>query len=312
MVRVTDEVAGELVAIPKFWYKITKEGNTFSFQIADGPVKGFYTSMAHIDRGDGYGERDIVYVGRYHCATNYKSISNAAMVNYITRDTARVNIQNLGSTIWQYDITMLCMIRMLYLVEFADWDSQAVIGIGCSGKNSTLENTGTTDDMPYHTGTTANTRSTYSSCQYRNIEGLWDGLTDWVDGIATDNDIMYVILNPINFSDTEIENGIAIESSIPINTSNYNGCISEIELTTVNNMQFIYPIATNGNTTSYISDRWYNSTDNNKAMWAGGVYNETNDNARLFGLFCTAFCISTYSWKNNGCRLMVLPNNTAA
>ena len=53
MVRVTDAVAGELVAIPKYWYKWTKSGDTLKLQIADKATAGFYVSPAHADRGDG-------------------------------------------------------------------------------------------------------------------------------------------------------------------------------------------------------------------------------------------------------------------
>ncbi len=44
MVRVTDAVAGELVAIPKFWYKWTKSGNSLKLQIADKETDGFHVS----------------------------------------------------------------------------------------------------------------------------------------------------------------------------------------------------------------------------------------------------------------------------
>lgn len=125
MVRVTDAVAGELVAIPKFWYKWTKSGNSLKLQIADKETDGFHVSPAHADRGDGKGERDIVYIGRYHCNTNnYKSQSGVKPKANITRSTARTSIHNLGSNIWQSDIQMRMTIWMLYLVEFADWNSQ--------------------------------------------------------------------------------------------------------------------------------------------------------------------------------------------
>ncbi len=102
MVRVTDAVAGELVAIPKFWYKWTKSGNSLKLQIADKETVGFHVSPAHADRGDGKGERDIVYIGRYHCNTNnYKSQSGVKPKANITRSTARTSIHNLGSNIWQ-------------------------------------------------------------------------------------------------------------------------------------------------------------------------------------------------------------------
>ena len=102
MVRSTDPQAGELVAIPKYWYKWTKSGSTIKLQIADGPAEGFLVSPAHCDRGDGHGERDVVYVGRYHCHTsNWKSQSGGQPKADITRSSARSSIHNLGSNIWQ-------------------------------------------------------------------------------------------------------------------------------------------------------------------------------------------------------------------
>ena len=68
-------------------------------QISDTAQEGFFVSPAHADRGDGKGERDKVYVGAYHCGTNYKSTTGVKPIASITRDTARTNIHNLGSTI---------------------------------------------------------------------------------------------------------------------------------------------------------------------------------------------------------------------
>jgi hypothetical protein len=78
-------------------------------------------SPAHRDRGEG--EKDFVYIGRYHSDDNYKSISRKRPINYITRATARVNTHKLGSGYWQLDISMWITIWFLYLVEFANWDS---------------------------------------------------------------------------------------------------------------------------------------------------------------------------------------------
>lgn len=119
MTKVTDSAAGTLVQIPKFWYKWTKSGNTLKLQIADGETNGFYVSPAHANRGDGSGERDIVYVGRYHCASGYKSTTGVAQQTNITRSAARSGIHNLGTTIWQFDYAMRVTIQMLYLVEFS-------------------------------------------------------------------------------------------------------------------------------------------------------------------------------------------------
>ena len=159
MVRTADATAGELVAIPKYWFKWTKSGNSMKLQIADKATAGFSVSPAHAERGDGSGERDMVYVGRYHCNSAYKSVTGVAPKASITRASARSSIHNLGSTIWQYDFAMYWTIMMLYLVEFADWNSQAKIGYGC-GNNSAAQNVGASDSMPYHTGKMQDARKT--------------------------------------------------------------------------------------------------------------------------------------------------------
>ena len=138
----SERTGGTMVAIPKFWYKLTQSGTALDIQIADGAVDGFSVSPMHCNRGDGKGERDIAYIARYHCATStYKSTTKVAQQVSITRSTARTSIHNLGSTIWQMDFATRFTIWLLYIVEFANWDSQAKIGRGCSA-NGSKENNG--------------------------------------------------------------------------------------------------------------------------------------------------------------------------
>jgi hypothetical protein len=66
MQRVVDPAAGEMVEIPKYWYKWTRGDTSMKLQIARYAADGCHVSPAHADRGDGKGERDHVYVGRYH------------------------------------------------------------------------------------------------------------------------------------------------------------------------------------------------------------------------------------------------------
>lgn len=198
---VEDANAGTLVSIPKYWYKWTRDGAKMKLQIANGAQEGFFVSPAHADRGDGNGERDVVYVGRYHCGSTYKSAAGVTPKASETRSSFRTNIHNLGTDIWQYDFAMYWTIAMLYLVEYADWDSQGTIGYGCS-QNGSVFNMGATDGMTYHTGTSAATRQTYGSVQYRHIEGLWDNVYDWCDGIYFSDTNVYTIKNPADFNDT--------------------------------------------------------------------------------------------------------------
>ena len=82
---------------------------------------------------------------------------------------------------YPYDFYVHVTIWMLYLVEFANWDSQSMIGAGCG--DDELSNNGATDAMEYHTGTTGISREDYGHIQYRYIEDLWANVYDWCDCI---------------------------------------------------------------------------------------------------------------------------------
>ena len=294
MVRSTDPQAGELVAIPKYWYKWTKSGSTIKLQIADGPAEGFLVSPAHCDRGDGHGERDVVYVGRYHCHTsNWKSQTGGKPKADITRSSARSSIHNLGSTIWQWDWAMDWTIKMLYLVEYADWNSQTKIGYGC-GNNSSTENMGQTDGMTYHTGTKQSSRTTYGvGVQYRHIEGLWDNVYDWVDGCYYNPNGLNIILNPNNFSDSSGGTSIGTPSS---------GYPSALDIKTGLNNQWPLPTAAGGSDSTYVPDYWsFNASY--PCLLVGGNYSQSLN----YGLFYVNCNAASYSSVSIGCRLMKLP-----
>ena len=293
MVRVTDPEAGELVAIPKFWYKFTKSGNTLKLQIAPEKIDDFYVSPAHADRGDGKGERDIVYVGRYHCHTsNYKSQTGGKPKASITRSAARSDIHNLGTTIWQFDLAMRQTIHMLYLVEFANWDSQTKIGYGC-GNNSATENMGATDGMSYHTGTKQSSRTTYGvGVQYRYIEGLWDNVHDWMDGCYYNSNGLNIIMNPNNFSDSA--NGTLVGKPS-------FGYPTVMSVADASGVQWMYPTTANGSSNTYIPDNW-NFNASNPCLRCGGRY----DQDLSYGLFYVS-CSSTSNSYSVGCRLQKLP-----
>lgn len=295
MVRVTDAVAGELVAIPKFWYKWTKSGNSLKLQIADKETEGFHVSPAHADRGDGKGERDIVYIGRYHCNTNnYKSQSGVKPKANITRSAARTGIHNLGSNIWQSDIQMRMTIWMLYLVEFADWNSQKTIGKGC-GNNSAAENMGYTDSMPYHTGTTLASRDSYGlGTQYRYIEGLWDNVYDWGDGCYYNSNGLNIINTPSSFSDNSGGTAVGVPSS---------GWPSAFTVATVAGLEWvIYPTASGGSETTYSADSWNFDASNPCLCFGGGYYQDGS-----YGLFYVYYNSASNSNAGIGCRLQKLP-----
>ena len=293
---VDDATAGKLVKIPKYYYKWTKSGDTMKLQISAEPFEGSLVSPAHADRGDGKCERDVVYVGRYHCNSSYKSVSGQKPVTSITRATARNNIHKLGSSYWQYDFAMYWTIAMLYLVEFADWNSQAKIGYGCSPSGSKW-NVGYTDSMPYHTGTTASARTSYGGTQYRNIEGLWDNVYDWCDGIYFGGANVYCIKNPASFSDTSGGTLVGTRAAS-------GGYITSWFIPTSSGFEYaLYPASVGGSSKTYTPDSCgYDSSG--VVLNAGGVYGQYQS----YGLFCLGGNRSaSYSDSQIGSRLQKLP-----
>lgn len=298
--RVTID-SNELVKIPKFWFKVTKTGSAMTFQIANYAAEGFHVSPAHMDRGDGAGERDYVYVGRYHCSsTDYKSTSGSSPKVSITRSAARTSIHNLGSDYWQFDFAMFWTIRMLYIVEFADWDSQKVIGYGC-GNTSYVVTMGYTDSMPYHTGTMASSRTTYAaSTQYRYIEGIWDNVLDWCDGIRFSSSTIYTYLNPSTYSDSS---GGTNTGTRPTSSK----CISTFGIPLATDYEWaLYPssVVSDSSYSTYVADYCvYNSSG--VVLYVGGSY----DQYRGYGMFyLNGGHSSSGSNGGIGARLMYLPS----
>lgn len=306
---VEDADAGTLVSIPKFYYKWTRFGTAnegMKLQISTAPQEGFLTSPAHADRGDGVGERDVVYVGKYHCATDtMKSETNKMPKVRTTISDARNSISGLGSDIWQYDFAMYWTIAMLYLVEFANWDSQGMIGYGCTGVYMSVEQNGLTDSMQYHTGTNAETIETYGEVQYRHIEGLWSGAMDWLDGIyfsssdGVNTRYIHIVKNPSDFETKD--NNIIVEKSRLTSGSNI---IRKFTYPTVQGGEYaLFPALVAPSSDTYVCDG-YSSNSNYTNASAGMIWTRK----KTGGLFRIDTFIETGSAEYVGSRLMKLPS----
>ena len=308
MRRVTDANADELVEIPKFWYKWTRDGVKMKLQISMEQFDGSHVSPAHMDRGDGVGERDYVYVGRYHCASDYKSKTGVTPKGNATRSTFRTGIHNLGNNIWQNDFAIYWTIRLLYLVEYANWNVQATIGYGC-GNGSSLQNEGATDSMPYHTGTVSSSRSTYGATQYRHIENLYGNIGEFVDGISSPMSSVSnvrVVINPASFADSDTASGGTLVGTGRTNT---RGVIMTYSAPSVTGYEWaLYPTNISGTDLSkYVCDMNIESSSSSSdviVLRVGAAYGQSQ-NAGLFnwqGDFSEDSTAATV-----GSRLMVLP-----
>ena len=303
-----DDTLGYFVKIPKYYYKWTLDGDHMKLQISPNRLDGFLTSPAHADRGDGQGERDFVYVGKFHNdSSNFYPGANSIVGFNVTKAQARTGIHNRGSNVWQWDYAMWWTINMLYLVEFADWDSQSKIGYGVNSDSN--DKTNRTYQMTYHTGTTASGfgSSNHGHVLYRNIEDLWAGAADWLDGVYFSGNKMYCIKNPANFGESGgVETGDMTSYLDGSTFKSYE--VKKWAVPSVSGFEYaLYPLETgNGNFDVYNCDRFLFYSGNQLLATAGRATSNPADDCGIFGLISSENVVSSTCTS----RSMILPSNS--
>ncbi|GEM_PF-996594 len=130
-----------MVKIPKFYYKHTYNDTTkvHEFWVADGLTEGFKLHPAFIRAGV---EKDYILMGAYKASFGRNQANTADTLASISGVLPAVS-QNIGQfrtlaegrgTKWtQADALTRNAVALLYLVEYADTNSQSTIGQGITG-----------------------------------------------------------------------------------------------------------------------------------------------------------------------------------
>ena len=247
-----------MVKIPEFYYKIEKSGSIFRYYVADGPVDGL---SLHPGSGDNY-------LGRYEAGEASSGTMGLILASYSgttpsvskTRSTFRDYARNMASGFQLRDIAAWCAYDLLYLVEYADFNSQEKIGPGIVNATA-VHKTGETDAMVYHTGR-ANSGDN-AAVQYRGIENPWGNVSGFIDGINVYGQSVYICTDPEIYTDDTDTN--YPYSNIKLPTS---GWIKGLGFSSVFPWAFI-PNANGGSSISYIPDYTYSGHEW-KVLNAGG------------------------------------------
>lgn len=234
------------VKIPEFYYKIEKSGNIFRYYIADGPASGF-----SLHPGSG------CYVARYEISNNNVNGTNTFTSysgNFITTSTTRSGFRNTAkvtATGFQlYDFAAWCAYDLLYLVEYADFNSQAKIGQGIVN-DTAAHKTGETDVMVYHTGRAAGTDGK-TAVQYRGIENPWGNVSEFIDGINILTQVAFICTEPESYADDTNDNYKSCGFTTPD-----SGFIKELGFSSVFPWALLPDISGGGSSTTYIPDFVY-------------------------------------------------------
>ena len=279
-----------VVKIPKFWYKISATGSEWQVHIANGAMDGYTLHPA-------FEGKDAIYIGKYLAGEGYVSKSAVSPIVSISRPTFRENARGKGSNWDMLNIAAWSAVTMLYLVEYADWDSQSVIGKGYTSGSARI-NTGGTDSMTYHTGRPAGTDG-QTSIQYRGIEDLWGNVWQWVDGINFSGTQAYYCTTRTDFKDdvsagyTKLSYACCSGSESFIKAHGIDGTAPWLFL----------PTTSGGSSTTYIPDAFWTSSGW-KVFAVGGGYN----NGLSAGLLArAAYASSSGAYADFGGRLLFIP-----
>lgn len=266
-----------MVYIPEFYYKVVDDATNKKryFYISSRWISGF-------EKHPGSGR----YVGKYNTASGYVSKTGLAPLTNITIATARTASMAKGTGWYQYDYASWCAVVLLYVVEYADWNSSSKIGTGANKGVS-----GRTDSMTYHTGEA----STTSGVQYRHIENVFGNIETFVDGINFSGNNVYVCTNPDEYADNT-DSGYTYVGT----KTGSNGYIKALGFSKTAPWAF-YPTSVEGSNTTYITDQCWNSSSGWRAMTSQGTGDE--------GILCMAIDkTSTTSVNSIGTRLMFIPS----
>lgn len=179
--RFSQTLYDTVVYIPEFYYTAIKNSETGRWLWAVSP-----TAKKGYCKHPGSGR----YVGRYHTSgdeTAVKSVSGVIPLVYTSLNEFRDYSHNKGSHWYNMDFASWSAIQMLYLIEFANFEVQDVLGTGYAGPSSSVIEVGGTDAAAYHTLNISNDHN-----QYRWIEDPYSNCRDWVDGFLGSRTSMYV------------------------------------------------------------------------------------------------------------------------
>ncbi len=304
-----------MVEIPKFWYRWSYSGTTHTWEIAATALSGF---AEHPAFKNGVTVRDFIYIGAYEA--QLYDITTSSYIDYVSGATIDWTADRLGSVTGKRPVTngkrsefraaaarrgtnwtletydMHSAVQLLYLIEYASFNSQSMIGAGITNVTDwasisfyPFAPSGLSNSIGNATGNTAG-GTTYAGeatkyMSYRGIENFFGHIWKFIDGINVNNQIVYVSNTPTTFADDTGTNYTNIGTATA--TSSYQSAL-------VQQSDGFVPSAASGTSTTKITDFWwYSSTGWRVALVGASAANGAS--AGFFALNCDNGAATSYA-----------------
>jgi len=311
-----------MVEIPKFWYKHSYAGTIHTWEISSQAQVGFDVHPAFLSDAV---ELDYIYVGAYEAVlydysesiyADYtfeslitssedilSSVSGKRPVTNHTRSEGRIMASKRGTN-WTgmlYDV--YSAIQLLYLIEYASFNSQTMIGSGITNVTDwgdisfyPFAPTGNSNSIGNVSGNNAGGTGYASEASkyisYRGIENFFGHIWKWLDGININNNRSYVCNNALNLADDTLVNYI----DIGIDNINSDG----YQATLLNIARGFLPASTGADSSNKITDTYSQMAGWQPVATGGACY--VGLEAGFFYLL-TALIDSNFSNSALGSRL---------
>ena len=300
-----------MVEIPRYYLKIEETDTTTTIWISNAKGEGFITSPGHAARGSEQNDRAVIYLSRYALNSSYRSKSGAAINNigaYASQlKTGLLGVSALGTGYHSIDYSAWLSVVYLYIVEVANLNSQAAIGIGYpvgAGWATVLAN-GVTDPLGYHSGMVSpygGAGTDYGAVAYRGIEGLWGNANWLVAGIRynTTDHKYYLCNNPadnIPSGATDWTNYIAALSPT------LSGYLVSVDYDTETGIMLPQTAGSSGSSTTYFCDYPGTPTSTYAVVFGSATREINTPKVQQNGLFE----LLGPSTAANALRSMILP-----
>ncbi len=250
--------------IPEFYYRRYQENGYEYILISNKNI-------------DGYTKSDEFSIGRYtmsgdenavHSKSGEQPLANKKINEF--REYAKA----LGNEFSQLDYHYF-IIQLLYLVEYADYDSQAKLGKG-NTNNTTIITSGGCNELGMKSGTLNN--DWHHSMIYRGMEDIYGNIYQFVDGINIKDYQVYVCYDPNQYAVAAYD---GCYQSIGYKNSTVAGWVTKLGYDS-NNPLISFPTEVGeSDSTSYITDRYMKNSGNRIVVVGGIRYSNTSA-----GLWC--------------------------
>ena len=178
----------------RYYYVSDEIFNGAELHPASGHYIGRYDAMDPDISGS---QSDSNKADEVYSRPSYKATGVQQVARYLTHQDAYdvtrkrnegiipVDGKMYRGLIWQE----LSYVQLLYLIEYANLDSQSTLGVGDNTYTS-----GDSDDMPYHTGVIGSKNSYGSDIQYRYVEGLFgrDATGEIIENLLAYANVVYM------------------------------------------------------------------------------------------------------------------------